>query len=132
MSRLSDVEIAEIRARLDARSPGSWIACVYPDLPTTGGPFAVIAGLPQVYRDRSAGLLPADARFIANAPGDIERLLAELAQTTHERVTLYAYVQTLLASLRDAIRAGLHDENHPAREIDPVEQARLHLAGMKS
>lgn len=121
MSRLSDVEIAEIRARLDARSPGSWIACVYPDLPTTGGPFAVIAGLPQVYRDKSAGLHPADARFIANTPGDVERLLVELAQTTHERVTLYAYVQTLeadVARLEDALFWG--SQGPPS---DPVQKS---------
>lgn len=107
MSRLSDLEIAEIQARLAACSPGAWIACIYPDMPTTGGSFAVIAGLPQVYRDKSPGLLPADARFIANAPDDVAALLAELAQTTHERVTLYAYGKALeadVARLEDAAR----------------------------
>lgn len=122
MSRLSDIEIAEIRARLDARSPGNWIACVYPDLPTTGGPFAVVAGLPMVYRDKSEGLKPMDARFIANAPVDIERLLAELAQTTHERVTLYAYVKTLeadVARLEDALFWGSQGPpSDPARKSD--------------
>ena len=109
MSRLSGPEIAEIRARLDARSPGDWIACVYSDSPTLGETFAVIAGLPQVYRDKSNGLKPADARFIAHAPVDVERLLAELVQTTHERVTLFAYVQTLeaeVARLEDALSWG--------------------------
>lgn len=116
MSRLSDVEIAEIQARLDARSPGSWIA-----RQTRAREVAVIAGLPQVYRDKSAGLHPADARFIASAPGDIERLLAELAQTTHERVTLYAYVQTLEADvgrLEDALFWGSQRPSDPVQKSD--------------
>lgn len=98
MSHLSGPEIAKIRARLDARSPGSWIACVYP---TIDEPFAVIAGLPRVYRDKSEGLKPADARFIANAPGDIARLLAELAQSLQERIALYEALRAAIAYVKD-------------------------------
>lgn len=35
-----------------------------------------------------------------------------------------------LQTLSDAILAGLHDKDHPARFIDPKDQARLHFGAM--
>ena len=95
------------------------------------------------YVPRSGVLIPRPQERVTTP--DEDRILHFLAHGIHGNVDKIAearrehrYVTAaeaqlaanLLASLRDAIRAGLHDENHPARAIDPVEQARLHLAGM--
>ena len=82
------IQIADIRARLAARTPGSWIATLDNDgwcvssVPDEGAP-------QQRMETRLGSGSPAsdtsDACFIASAPDDIATLLAEVERLTAER-----------------------------------------------
>lgn len=87
--------LAEIRARLDAATPGPWFAT--PEMLAAGGshiagrspwvsvPTHVIARCSRLASDRKRGpdkAAEANAELIAHAPEDIAYLLAELARVS--------------------------------------------------
>jgi hypothetical protein len=91
--RLSEDEIGEIQARVDAAAPGPWQA-----KSTHGGPYRDDLGraqagfwipeLESLGDGECSAMLEDDAQFAAHARLDIPRLLADLARTRAEAATL--------------------------------------------
>lgn len=84
------IQIADIRARLAARTPGSWIAtldnhgwCIS-SVPDEGTPKQRMETLARLCSG-SPTSDTADACFIAAAPNDIATLLAEVERLTAEK-----------------------------------------------
>lgn len=83
---LTNERITEIKARLAARTPGTWfvfgheVRCVDEELGDV-----IIAELFTKYRQH-----PEDADLIANAPADLADLIAALEAVTEERDRLRA------------------------------------------
>jgi hypothetical protein len=82
---LTDEQVAEIRARVDAATEGPWIPEVYPD------------GRAWVNHETGESLFslhgfPADAEFIAHARTDVELLLADRARLTERLAEVEAAV----------------------------------------
>jgi hypothetical protein len=102
----------EIRARLEAATPGPWEASPAPDYPDPGIGFAwdvmrgreVVAGAPMV---------GTDADLIANAPadlayllGEVERMRAALYKISQETPDLSACVAVADEALFGLVRAS--------------------------
>ena len=76
-------ELSEIRARLDAATPGPWESFIEGRDHTSGDDFIRTGGLrddcPDIYVQHESRAAPAaDLDFIAHARQDIPRLLAEV------------------------------------------------------
>ena len=103
------IQISDIRARLAARTPGSWIAtldnhgwCVS-SVPDKGAPTQRMETLARLGSGSPASDT-ADACFIAAAPDDIAILLAEVDRLTAERD---AIAKTAVQEWKDA--SGYND-----------------------
>lgn len=121
---MTDVELQAIRERLKAATPGPWVVTRgYERLFFCGvrHDSAVVDGLPMDDYDGEWFKIT-DAIFIANAPTDIEALLAEVERVQHKYDELVSKYDTLSAHV---IAAQKEDK---AQQIDKLKFDLLHAA----
>jgi len=106
--------LAEIRARLDAATPGPW--STYRESGDWGSCHTDGTTTITVYSDRDGGYV-SDQQFIAHAPADIAWLLTELSIRESDVKEIY--------DLRDQVNA-LWDVVHVLATDDGIAQAQAH------
>ena len=110
------IQIADIRARLAARTPGSWIATLDNDgwcvssVPDEGTPQQRMETLARLCSGSPASDT-SDACFIASAPDDVATLLAEVDRLTGNRDASH---RTGMDRMQQAIIDLLQAHNAPA------------------
>lgn len=113
------IQIADIRARLAARTQGSWIATLDNDgwcvssVPDEGAPTQRMEMIARL-GSGSPTSDTSDACFIASAPDDIATLLAEVERLTSERDASH---RTGIDRMQQAIIDLLQAHNAPAEFI---------------
>jgi hypothetical protein len=135
---MSEIDLAEVKARADAASPGPWYPETDPD------------ASPGVWTDRGAELgfdtnRAEDAEFIAHARTDVPALLARIAELEAERdagfLELAGYLadaerrgyERAVARLRDnaAVNAYLDANDWPETRIVPPRVYADYLDAVK-
>ena len=97
--------VAEIRGRLEARTPGLWANAGYP-LKGIDGPEVIAEGDVLIATMANQPRDNADADLIAHAPDDIRYLLNELAETT-AKLDVVRQSHAACAAQRDAALTAL-------------------------